>query len=40
MLIMSAGQLGHPVLVFIEMESGDSLVHPLLTLQKGAESNT
>ena len=35
MLIVSTGQLRHPVLVFVEMESGDGLMHALVAFQKG-----
>lgn len=35
MLIVPASQLCHPVLVFVEMESGDGLIHALIVFQKG-----
>lgn len=33
MLIMSAGQFCHPILVFVEMKTDDGLIHALLAFQ-------
>ncbi len=35
MLIVPASQLCHPILVFVEMETGDGLIHALIAFQKG-----